>query len=93
MSNLLFSGTRRSGVQPQNTVGLLGVTPDHLIEKVISQRHLTSLVGNLSYMITLGTSRDARASFVLRTRIGSFEARASRIVELHGPRIGRRDKC
>jgi hypothetical protein len=30
MPNLLFSGTGRSGVQPKNTVGLLGVTPNHL---------------------------------------------------------------
>lgn len=33
VSNLLFSGTRRSSVQPQNTVGLLGITPYHLFQQ------------------------------------------------------------
>lgn len=44
-------------------------------------------------MIALDTNWDGCAAFVLGTRIGPFEARASWTVELHGPRIGRRDEC
>ena len=46
-----------------------------------------------TYMIAWNTCWDRGAALVLGSRIGPFEARASWTVELHGPRIGRRDEC